>query len=113
MKAIKDIAEKYAKKVNGDYYNQLYPDSDKTIGEVCIQDFEAGVKFAEEWIPVEEELPDAENEANGLSKVVIAKCKKFPDEVSAYYDTIAKRWKTYPCGQVIKVIKWRPIERLQ
>ena len=72
--------------------------------------FKAGVEFAQRWISVEILLPNAEGEANGLSKVVIAKCEDLADEVSAYYDTITKDWRIYPSGQIIKATHWRPIE---
>ena len=72
--------------------------------------FISGVEFAQRWISVEDELPNAEGEANGLSKVVIAKDEDLADEVSAYYDTITKDWRIYPSGQIIKATHWRPIE---
>ena len=89
-----------------------YRESDYTAGYAGGVDygFEAGVEFAQRWISVEDELPNAEGEANRLSKVVIAKCEDLADEVSAYYDTITKDWRIYPSGQIIKATNWRPIE---
>lgn len=73
--------------------------------------FYRGVLWANNFINIDDELPNAEREANGLSKVVIAKCEDLADEVSAYYDTITKNWKIYPSGKTILVTEWRPIER--
>ena len=72
--------------------------------------FKSGVKCAQRWISVEDEFPNADEEANGLSKVVIAKCEDLADEVSAYYNIINKDWRTYPTGLIIRVTHWRPIE---
>ena len=83
--------------------------SEKSVW-ACPISFKAGVEFAQRWISVEDELPNAEGEANRLSKVVIAKCEDLADEVSAYYDTITKDWRIYPSGQIIKATNWRPIE---
>ena len=73
--------------------------------------FYQGVLWANHFIKIEDELPNAEKESNGLSKVVIAKCEDLADEVSAYYDTNIKAWRIYPSGQKIEVTEWRPIER--
>ena len=83
--------------------------SEKSVW-ACPISFKAGVEFAQRWISVEDELPNAEGEANRLSKVVMAKCEDLADEVSAYYDTITKDWRIYPSGQIIKATHWRPIE---
>lgn len=73
--------------------------------------FFRGVLWANRFIKIEDELPNAEDETNGLSKVVIAKCEDLADEVSAYFDTITNEWHIYPSGQIIEVTEWRPIER--
>ena len=94
MKKIEEVAKEF---------------SEKSVW-ACPISFKAGVEFAQRWISVEDELPNADEEANGLSKVVIAKCEDLADEVSAYYNIINKDWRTYPTGLIIRVTHWRPIE---
>ena len=89
-------------------YNQ---DSLRQYDKHFIEAFKDGVEFAQRWIPIEDELPNADGEANGISKVVIAKSEDLADEVSAYYDSVTKDWKIYPSGQKIEVTEWRPINR--
>lgn len=82
--------------------------------------FEAGLKFAEEWIPVEEELPEHNKqlmESSYLTKYVIVK-QKCPDSNAISMD-VDRRYR--PCKNIgfIWLIKhnnlmathWRPIER--
>ena len=73
--------------------------------------FYRGVLWANHFIKIEDVLPNADDESDRFSKVVIAKCEDLADEVSAYYDTITKDWRIYPSGQIIEVTEWRPIER--
>jgi hypothetical protein len=39
-------AENYAKKVNGEAGNELYPMCDETLNEITIKEFKAGYEFA-------------------------------------------------------------------
>lgn len=41
-KTKEQLAEEYAKKMNGENCSNLFPDLDDTIGEICKQDFIAG-----------------------------------------------------------------------
>ena len=98
-----------------DAAKELYPENRPTMFTQFVAGleraaFKAGVEFAQRWISVEDELPNADEKTNGLSKVVIAKCEDLADEVSAYYNTINKDWRIYPIGLIIKVTHWRPIE---
>lgn len=43
-----EIAENYSIKVNGDYFNDLFPNCDETIGQITINDFIAGYKKHQE-----------------------------------------------------------------
>ena len=43
-------AENYAKKVNGQAGNELYPMCDETLNEVTIKEFKAGYEFAQHSI---------------------------------------------------------------
>ena len=106
MKTTYEKSIEYAE-INDDKHCNLSKNFDKFD---IAQSFEAGAEFAQRWIRVEDELPNAEGEANRLSEVVIAKCEDLADEVSAYYDTITQDWRIYPSGQIIKTTHWRPIE---
>lgn len=73
--------------------------------------FFRGVLWANRFIKIEDELPNAEAGSFGLSEVVIAKCEDLSNEVTAFYDTMNKDWRIYPNGKIIEVTEWRPIER--
>lgn len=45
---IEEAAREYSKNVLGEYENDLYPNSDETLGEVSQTDFKAGVKWLQE-----------------------------------------------------------------
>lgn len=87
MKTIDEAAKEYADKtypklgLNEDWVDDGYDEGyNDAKNRLSVNDFRAGVKFAQRWIPVEEELPDTTHEANGLSKVVICKSKFLADE---------------------------------
>lgn len=61
MKTIEEAARKYA--ISEICDSPDYADSFSDEVNACVKDFEAGVKFAEEWISVNEELP---NDINGF-----------------------------------------------
>jgi len=100
MKTIEEVAIEYAEKNK----------KTRLSNHITKTDFKAGVEFFQRWIPVEEELPETENEANGLSKVCICKGEEMADEFAAYYDEFAENWKIYPIGLMTTVTHWRPIE---
>jgi len=64
-----------------------------------------GVKFAQRWIPVTEELP-TEYKNSGFSKQVICKTKS-ESFMLFYYDFECKK---FTCPEYITVTDWRPIE---
>ena len=75
--------------------------------------FNAGIKFAERWIPIKEELPgvdkdDMWNDTHNFSKKVITKNNELTFEnyeIQAYNEGL-KAWQ-----MDVKVTHWRPIER--
>lgn len=110
MKTINDAAKEHAKEVNNEYYDEFSPNSNFTVGEICETDFKCGVAFAQQWIPVEEELPQMEDKFNMLSEVVLVKAKDLANEITAYYDYDYKLWISYPGNLYVKTTYWRPIE---
>lgn len=47
---VEKAAEEYSKKINGRYFDELYPNCDETIGEITAKDFKAGVEFSEKYV---------------------------------------------------------------
>ena len=66
MKTIEKAATDYQTKIYEDVFEESSLSEQKLQ---CINDFKAGVAFAQEWISVEDELPE-----RGI--VVLAKCGK-------------------------------------
>jgi hypothetical protein len=97
MKTIDEIVNEYA--TTYDAYNE-------TEYDISRHGFIAGVEFAQQWISVEEELP---NEENGyFDKQVLV--KRFNDfertEIEYKVTKYNKRgWEEYS-----RIISWRPIE---
>lgn len=105
MKNIKQAADEYAK--------SMYNESDDTF-DSCKEDFMAGIRFAQRFIPVEEELP--ENNTNFPFDKYFVEVDIFAKNYSCHTVTTA----TYECGKwstdrndidiiEISVTHWRPI----
>ena len=47
MKNLQETATSYSKDMNGDYFDELFPNTDETIGEIGVKDFISGYKYAE------------------------------------------------------------------
>ena len=108
MKTIKEAAKEYAKKAWSKYANP----SDYNLNGSEL-DFKEGVKFAQQWIPVEEELPQKMQTEPTVSKVVQVKSKNFKEPFCAFYDHLHNIWIPYPFGsnsQILRITHWRPIE---
>ena len=100
MKSIEEAAKEYAKLE----YEDLY-DEDSLDVDITIKDFTKGVEFAQRWIPVEEELPD-ENEEFILVKersglVEVGLWQPWNNEFSV---------NPHSCFREDKITHWRPIE---
>ena len=83
------------------------------LKEKHYQGFKAGVEFAQQWIPVEEEMPQKMQTEPIVSKVVQVKSKNFKEPFCAFYDHLHNIWIPYPFGsnsQILRITHWRPIE---
>ena len=101
MKTIEEAAKEYSEKVNGSFFNYLYPNCDETLGKISINDFSAGVEFSERFIPVNEELPEDTQPVIVMNK----------DGVWDKGYRIANKW-VLPNKNLLKaseIITWRPI----
>lgn len=58
MKTIEEAAKEYQTKIYEDVFEEGSLSEQKLQ---CINDFKAGIAFAEEWISVEDELPENDN----------------------------------------------------
>ena len=100
MKTIKEAAHEYFRAAQLGFEN---PGSENG--------FKAGVKFAQRWISVEDELPEVKN--HGFSDLVLTK-NSYGNIMLERYDSESKQFNgiRYDCinnndGQVTH---WRPIE---
>jgi len=88
----------------------------------CNQLFKAGVEFAQQWIPVTEELPEETPELmfNEIRSVPVLVKRRYPNgEIEIEVD---ERYNYTPNGNLkfswdndndsCEVIEWRPIERI-
>lgn len=100
MKTIEEAAQEYGEKATGCFQNNLYPHCDETLSEVAQKDFEAGVEFAQRWIPVEDELP--EDSFQYL-------CKTIDNEYRLIIGEHIKNW-IYPHVLKGQITHFRPIE---
>lgn len=53
---LEEVAENYSKKVNGDYYDELFPNSEQTIGEISANDFKQGYNHAKQTLYSESDI---------------------------------------------------------
>jgi hypothetical protein len=73
---LEQIAKEYAQKMNGVNTNNLFPETDETIGEIGAKDFIAGFDYAKSlngWINAIDEQPNLINDEN-YSPNVLAIC---------------------------------------
>ena len=99
MKSIEEKAREHSKKVNGEYYDELFPDSDLTIGEISENDYTAGFKYAHQWISVEDELPEIKDKPY---QVLV---KSITGHMETYH-VIDRKSQHF----IKEFIEWRPIE---
>jgi len=97
MKTINEAAKDYASKQWGDYSLKA---QERVVTK---EDFKAGVKFAERWIPVEEELPETNTHIiaekdNGL-------------KLGLYFNADG-RFMYGSLDQTSQVTHWRPINNI-
>lgn len=101
MKTIHEEAKKYVGYKSGHYTTEQLQ---------SINDFKAGVKFAQRWIPVEDELPEKMEDHKRFSIDVFVKENNTDFcPVVAYYYFNEKRWCFYH-DVYFNVTHWRPIE---
>jgi hypothetical protein len=73
---LEQIAKEYAKRMNGVNVNELFPNTDETIGEIGAKDFIEGYNYAKAesgWINAIDEQPELINNEN-YSPNVLAVC---------------------------------------
>lgn len=103
MKTVDEAANEFAKEIrenslSGSNAGKQQYQSGRKIG------FKAGVKFAQRWIPVEEELPET-NEFEE-SKICLIKNRHAID-IGRYYSN-KKRW--FLSSSNFEVTHWRYVE---
>ena len=101
MKTIEEAAKEYALKF-GSEGTEIY-----SVAFTC---YKRGAKFAQKWIPVEEDLPNSDMPGSATSEVVLAKSEELANEVTVYSHLVNKTWHIYPSGKIIDITHWRPIE---
>ena len=98
MKTIETAAKEYQTKIYEDVFEEGSLSEQKLQ---CINDFKAGIAFAEEWISVKDELPEIKEklyqiftkDLSGLCSVVMIKDISDIEHIKYYYT------------------HWRPINR--
>lgn len=98
MKTIEQAAKEYSDRVGGDNFAKIELQNS----------FEAGVEFAQTWIPIEEELPQPM--PSGEEVMVLGKVS---DGIifTCYHECgLIPQWVMAGTGIVIRVKYWRPIE---
>ena len=101
MKTVEEAAMEYAQK------------TDKANAEWVCEDFIAGVKFAQQWISVEKELPKR-NEFEEYSPLLVL--DRYGNYFTAFFREKYKVFgtvnpdKSNVIGEVAFVTHWRPIE---
>ena len=99
MKTIEEAALEYCSETEENWY--------KFVLRSPFDSFKAGARFAQRWIPIEEELPD---EKNGyINKEVIA----FTSDNCAYvliYDDYIGWLPNGTDADIDNITHWRPIE---
>ena len=66
MKTIEEAGKEFALCAIMDYEAEKELNGEVDVEEFSIECFEAGVEFAQRWIPVEEELPEPISSPNGI-----------------------------------------------
>ena len=74
--------EQYAKIYADEMVNQCFGITLEMLKEYCINDFKEGVKFAQIWIPVSEELPEKKN--HNFSDLVLTRDKTGSIQLERY-----------------------------
>lgn len=101
MKTIEEAAKEFSNKIclNNDVHKSIF----EAGFRICAKE------FAQQWIPVEVELPEKEI-LSVFSKNCIVKTDNEIEPFSAYYDHESEIWKEYFTDTKVEVTHWRPIE---
>lgn len=98
MKTIEEAAKEYAK----------LKSSSKVFIDSHIDDFKAGIKFAQQWISIEDELPPIETEFNESIMVLVK--DKNNDIYLAFYNYDTKEWFTIYKVYKVDPVYWKLVE---
>ena len=96
-----------------DYLTRLmakYAAEEPNLTELAMESFSLGVTFAQQWISVEDELPEAVE--HGESARVLIKTNKDEIFIASCHHSIDKTnhdW-SVECNHLVDVEFWRPIE---
>ena len=105
METIKEASIEYADSI----YKNLVPDTEITnthddLWNYTTIDFVAGVEFAQRWIPVEEELPEVNQ------NILIKRAEPFDKYEITGFRRANKYYSNETGNEIKNVICWRPIE---
>ena len=104
MQTIGEAAKNQAITVNG---SEVEKDIERFQS---INDFKAGVKFAQTWIDVNEELPELDVDSHRISIDVLLQDENGTCFVG-YYDHELELFCSLETNKILtNIIKWRPIE---
>lgn len=109
MKTIEEAAKEYQTKIYEDVFEEGSLSEQKLQ---CINDFKAGIAFAEEWISVEDELPERCKKATAYNILVLK------TEIDGEIKGITLGYLMSDCWytqlgkvKIESITHWRPINR--
>jgi len=113
MKTKEEAAKEYCKiEVNEGKDNDALFSSRVGMKQIIERAFKSGVEFAEQWISVEDELPEEDQFNDDFSSNVLVKSDYLLTEFTGYFSFKTKQWYSYPSHENIKAVThWRPINR--
>ena len=92
-------------------FNRIKNGVSPVISKQTINSFKAAVIFSEQFIDVNNEIPEIYDSLNKCSRVVLAKSEDYANEICAYFDGVCGFWRVYPAAFKVIVTHWRPITR--
>ena len=117
MKTIEQEALNFAhKKINSIPIEHIKTFPKSFVMAASIDGFNEGIKFAQQWIPVSEELPSFEKKTHDITDSVLLRISDCEGEYFAvgYFSKNINKWKfDFNCKIITdSVTHWRPISFL-